>query len=118
MKKYCIIGKIKPEFIEDYKKKHKELHKGPYRQLLEVIKESGVEEEAVFMDKDTIIIYFEAEDLAKCYERQGKTDIARKWNSIMAPMFACAYEFNSGNSLSMLEKVFDLNEQLSGTLNT
>jgi len=116
MKKYCIVGRVKPEYMDEYKKEHKELHKGPYRELLNVIKNSGVEEEAVFIYKDMIIIYFEAEDLNHAYEIQGKAEIAKKWNALMAPMFASDYEFNESDSLPVLEKVFDLNEQLKGYL--
>ena len=40
MKKYCVISEIKPECLSDYIKNHKEIHKGPYKELLEVIKKS------------------------------------------------------------------------------
>ena len=35
----------------------------------------------------------------------------------MAPMFTSAYEFNVSERLPVLEKVFDLSEQLAGRLN-
>jgi L-rhamnose mutarotase len=116
MAKYCIVGEIKPEYMEEYKKLHRNIHKGPYRELLRVIKQSGVEEEAVFMYKNYAIIFYEAEDLNSCYQRQGGAEIAKKWNELMAPMFASSYEFNLSEKLPLLEKVFDLNEQLEGRL--
>ena len=117
MAKYCIIGEIKPEFLEEYKALHRNIHKGPYKELLQVIKQSGVEDEAVFMYKNLAVIFYEAEDLNGCYQRQGTAEVAKKWNELMAPMFASSYEFNASEQLPVLEKVFDLNEQLEGKLN-
>jgi L-rhamnose mutarotase len=117
MAKYCIVGEIRGEFLEEYKKQHREIHKGPYRELLKVIKASGVEQEAVFMHKNLAIIFYEAEDLDRAYERQESAKVAKEWNKLMSPMFASSYRFNVSEKLPVLEKVFDLNEQLEGRLN-
>jgi L-rhamnose mutarotase len=116
MGKYCIVGEIKQEYLEEYKKLHREIHMGPYRALLTVIKDSGVKEEAVFMHGNLAIVFFEADDIDRCYEKQGVSGIAKQWNNLMAPMFSSSYEFNSSEKLPVLEKVFDLNEQLEGKL--
>jgi len=117
MKSYCIIGNLKPEFVEDYKEAHKTLHLGRYKELLKVIKDSGVNDEKVFIHKNMIIIYFEAEDLDNSYQIQGKSDIVKQWNEKIKPMFADKYEFNEEeHKLPFLEKVFDLNNQLNGEL--
>ncbi len=117
MRKYCIVANLKPECIEKYKEEHKTLHLGAHKALLQVIKESGVQEECVFTNGSQIIIYFEAENLDESYQIQGKSDIIQRWNKLMKPMFDDTYEFNEvDNQLPVLEKVFDLNEQLSGRL--
>jgi L-rhamnose mutarotase len=117
MAKYCIVGEVKQEYLEKYKKLHREIHKGPYRELLNVIKDSGVKEEAVFIYRNLAIIFYEAEDLDRCYEKQAGAGVAKQWNTLMAPMFTSSYEFNVSEKLPVLEKVFDLNEQLEGRLN-
>lgn len=114
MAKYCVVGQVKPEYLEEYKKLHKEIHLGAYRDLLKVIKNSGVKDEAVFMHGNLAIIFYEAEDLDRCYELQGNADAAKRWNELMAPMFSSSYNFNVAEKLPVLEKVFDLNEQLKG----
>ena len=118
MGKYCIVGEVRSEHLEEYKRLHREIHKGPYRELLNVIRDSGVKEEAVFMYGNLAIIFYEAEDIDLCYQRQGSSGVAKRWNGLMSPMFASSYEFNVSNKLPVLEKVFDLNEQLAGRLNT
>jgi len=116
MAKYCVVGEVKPEFLDEYKRQHREIHKGKYKDLLRVIKESGIEEEAVFMHQNIAIIFYQAEDLDLCYERQGSAEVVREWNRLMSPMFASSYRFNVSEKLPVLEKVFDLNEQLGGRL--
>ena len=117
MGKYCIVGEVRPEHLEEYKRLHREIHKGPYRELLHVIRDSGVKEEVVFIYGNLAIILYEAEDLDLCYQRQGSSEVVAQWNDLMAPMFATSYEFNVSDRLPVLEKVFDLNEQLAGKLN-
>jgi L-rhamnose mutarotase len=116
MAKYCIVGELNPEFLEQYKQEHRAIHRGPYRELLEVIRDSGVREEAVFIYKNLAVIYFEADDIDKSYAMQGRFEVSKKWNELMAPMFASTYEFNASDKLPTLEKVFDLQEQLHGEL--
>ncbi len=118
MRKYCIVANLKPECVEEYKKQHKTLHLGAHKALLQVIKDSGVQEECVFVHGSQIIIYFEAEDLDASYQIQGEAEVIRQWNDLMKPMFDDTYEFNEeGNKLPVLEKVFDLSEQINGELN-
>lgn len=118
MNKYCLVGEIKPEYVEEYSRRHEEIHKGEYKEILNVIKESGVKNEVVFMYENLAVIYFEAENLSACYKFQEKFDVIKKWNKIMQPMFASNYDFGGdSDKLSGLKKVFDLNEQLEGRLN-
>ncbi len=117
MRSYCIVGNLKPECVGKYIEQHKNLHLGKHKELLEVIKDSGIQNEKVFIHENMIIIYFEAEDLNKSYQIQGKSDIVKQWNETIKPMFADVYNFNKKNhTLPVLEKVFDLNEQLNGEL--
>lgn len=118
MNKYCIVGEIKPEYVDEYAKKHEEIHKGTYKEILDVIKKSGVKNEVIFIHKNLAIIYFEAKDINKCYEFQKEFDVVKKWNKIMEPMFASSYDFGKDpDKLSSLKKIFDLNEQIEGKLN-
>ena len=114
MNKYCAVIEIKPDSMQEYMDLHKNLHKGPDKELLKVIKESGVKEEAIFMYKNLAIVYFEAENLDECYKHQQKFKVYDDWHVKMMPLFEAKYELTgSGNfAIPMIEQVFDLNEQL------
>jgi L-rhamnose mutarotase len=116
MKKYCVVSEIKPECMKSYINHHKEIHKSPYKELLQIIKKSGVKEEAIFIYKNLAIIYFEADDIDRCYEFQKGFEVVKRWNKLMAPLFESVYKFDSSKKLKTLEKIFDLNEQLKGKL--
>lgn len=110
--KYCIVSELKKDMVDKYIKYHKEIHKGEYKDLLRVIKESGVEEEVIFIYKNFVIIYFEADDIDKSYALQRKYEVTQKWDNMMKDFFDSEYEFADSAHLPTLEKVFDLNEQL------
>lgn len=118
MKKYCIVSEIRPEFMKKYINYHKEIHKGLYKEILEIIKKSGVKEEIIFIYKNLAIIFFEAEDIEKCYEFQNEFEVVKKWNKLMVPLFQSVYKFGNSEKLQTLEKIFDLNEQLKGELHS
>ncbi|GAI16077.1 unnamed protein product [marine sediment metagenome] len=81
--------------MKSYINNHKEIHKSSYKELLEVIKKSGVKEEVIFIYKNLAIIYFEADDIDICYEFRGKFEVVKKWNKLMAPLFISVYEFTT-----------------------
>ena len=110
--KYCIVSEIKKDMLDKYIKYHKEIQKSEHKDLLNVIKNSGVDEEIIFIYKNFAIIYFEAEDLNKSYDFQRKFEVTKKWDNLMKDFFDSKYEFADADKLPILEKVFDLNEQI------
>ena len=104
MKKYLIVIKVKPEMREEYI----DIHKNPWREMLEAIRDAGFKNEVIWYFEDQSIIYLECEDHDECNARLRATEICKKWDIEMAPRFAAAPV--------MPEKIFDLNQQLAGEL--
>lgn len=113
MKKYCVILEIKPEHLDEYKN----VHKKAWTELLRNIKNSGVKEEVIFIYKNLAIVYYEAEDLNKCYQIQREDKkLEKSWNDLVSPWILKS-EYKPGTyELDVLEKIFDLNQQLEGKL--
>jgi L-rhamnose mutarotase len=110
--KYCIVSELKKDMVDKYIKYHKEIQKSEYKELLNIIKKSSVDEEVIFIYKNFVIVYFEAEDLNKSYDFQRKFEVTQKWDNLMKDFFDSKYEFSDADKLPILEKVFDLNEQI------
>ena len=104
MKKYLMVIKIKPECREDYIR----IHKNPWPEMLEAIKEAGFYNEIIWYFEDQSIIYLECEDHDSADARLRATDICKKWDMEMLDRFA--------SEPIMPEKIFDLNQQLEGNL--
>ncbi|MDR1538746.1 MAG: L-rhamnose mutarotase [Clostridiales bacterium] len=100
MKKYLMVIPVKPECADEYVR----IHKNPWREMLEAIRDSGFVNEAIWYCNDQSIIYLECEDHDECDARLRATEICKKWDAEMIPRF-------SGDPV-MPEKIFDLRRQL------
>lgn len=111
MNKYCVVLEIKPEHLEEYK----EAHRHVWVDLMKSIRASGVKEEVMFFYKNLAIVYFEAEDLNKSYEIQRRSaELEKGWDDLVGPWIAKGEYLPGSFDLDLLEKVFDLNDQLEG----
>jgi L-rhamnose mutarotase len=104
LKKYLMVIKVKPEMREQYI----EIHKNPWRDMLEAIRDAGFVNEAIWYFEDQSIIYLECEDHDACNAKLRATAVCKEWDYEMAPRFAA--------EPVMPEKIFDLQQQLAGEL--
>lgn len=108
MNKYCMIIKVKPEFMKDYV----ELHKNAWPELLKAIDQSGAKELIIFKWGNFSIVFFECFDLDDFYRVYGKTEVAKKWNALSVPWFDESPNLDGTEDVKDLEKIFDFREQL------
>jgi L-rhamnose mutarotase len=107
MKKYLCVIEIKPECRGEYVA----IHKAPWREMLEAIREAGYTNEAIWYYKDQSIIYLETPDEVTHEEADARlraTEICKRWDLTVCPWFAA--------EPAMPEKIFDLNQQLADGL--
>ena len=111
-KRYCLVIELKEEFTNDYC----DIHRNPWPELLDAIKDAGAKELLIWNYKNMSIVYYECDDLDKFYERLGKLEVTEKWNATVGPWFSEAPTFDGSGNIQSLEKIFDLNQQLTGKL--
>jgi L-rhamnose mutarotase len=104
MKKFCVVIEIREECAKEYVA----IHNNPWREMLEAIRASGFTNEVIFYYKNQSIIFLECDDFEKCNTRLRSTDICKKWDITVCPWFK--------GDPAIAEKIFDLNQQLDGTL--
>lgn len=101
MKRTAFKMKLKPGFIDEYKKRHDEI----WPELKTLLSDTGVRDYSIFFDKETNIL-FAVQKVAGNSGSQdlGKTEIVQKWWAYMADIM----ETNPDNSpVSIpLEEVF------------
>ena len=104
MKKYLIVIKVKPEKRREYIA----IHKDPWPDMLEAIRQAGFTNEVIWYFEDQSVIYLECEDHDASNAALRATEICKKWDATVCPWFAA--------DPVLPEKIFDLNQQLDGSL--
>ena len=56
------------------------------------------------------------EDLNEVYRKWGDTEVCKKWNARLAKAYKLSPSIDGASDVDTLEKIFDLNQQLSGKL--
>lgn len=104
-KRYCLIIEVKEEHIKEYIKIHKE----PWREMLQAIRDSGIKDEIIYFHKNQSIIFMECDDFEYCNTKLRATEVCKKWDELLVPWFEDV-------DIAFPEKIFDLNQQLDGKL--
>ena len=114
MKRYCLVLELKEEFIDQYC----DIHRNPWPELLEAIKENGAKELIIWNYKNLSIVYYECEDIDFLYEKLNKLEITEKWDDIIKKdvAFKKTFDIDSEGKIITCEKIFDLNQQIEGKL--
>ena len=116
MRWYCLVNELKPECVEEYRRAHVAMHDSPWRRQLEILKEAGAEECLCFLDGTRAILFYRCEEINASFARLGTIPGRADWDAYTLPMFATTPRFDGTRSVTGLEKVFDLNQQLQGRL--
>ncbi len=118
MKKYCFINVLKPEYKENYMN----IHKTAPMEILQALKDNGAEEEVIYIYRDIAIVYVKTDDYEVFMKGFGETECGKKWYQTVVPWLSEEEEQcldadgNFNSDMDVLEKVFDLEQQLNGKL--
>ena len=112
MKRYCLVLELNEEYTDDYC----DIHRNPWPELLDSLKENGAKELLLWNYKNFSIVYYECDDIDALYEKLNKLDVTKKWNAVMGPYFKESLPVDSEGKFITCEKIFDMNQQLNGKL--
>ncbi len=105
MKRYGSVFRIKPELVQEYKKKHDEI----WPEMAEAIQASGISNYSIFFRRDgTLFSYFECDDASRAFALLRSTDVNRRWQSAMEVYFVKNDPSVLGPESEDLEEVFHL----------
>lgn len=112
MNRYCFVIEIKEDQVEDYVN----LHKNPWPETLQGLKDAGAKELIIYNYKNFSILFWEAEDLNEVYRIWGANPTCPKWNARLANAYKVTPSIDGSADVETCEKIFDLNQQLGGKL--
>ena len=84
MPRYCLLGHVNPNRLEEYR----EAHSAVWPELLEALRDAGWRNYSLFLREDGLLVgYAEADDLAVAQERVARTEVNARWQAAMAELF-------------------------------
>jgi L-rhamnose mutarotase len=89
--RYCRVIELKPEHVQEYC----DIHRNPWAEILPAIQK---------------------DDLGALYAKLGPLEAMKRWNAKVGPWFSASPKLDGSGKVTTCEKIFDLNQQLRGTL--
>ena len=111
-KRYCFIIEINEDQIDDYV----EIHRNPWPETLADLKKAGADELIIYRYKNFSILFYECKDINEFYKKWGETETCKKWNHRLRNAYKISPCIDGTDDVETLEKIFDLNQQLTGKL--
>lgn len=105
MQRICFLLKVKPDKIEEYKARHREV----WPDMQQALRETGWHNYSIFMREDGMLVgYFETPDFDAARSGMAEREVNARWQADMAPYFEALDGQRPDESLLVLEEVFHL----------
>ncbi len=107
MPRYCLVGRVRPDRLDDYRALHQEV----WPELLEALVDAGWRDYSLFLGEDGLLVgYVECDDLALAQQRVADTDVNRRWQLAAGDLFVT--DGPPDRAWVILPEVFHLESQL------
>jgi L-rhamnose mutarotase len=98
MERACFLLRVRPEKLEEYKARHREV----WPEMLDALRETGWTNYSLFLRGDGLLVgYFETDSYERSLAAMEQREVNARWQADMAQYFA-------GGELERLEEVFHL----------
>lgn len=105
MQRICFTLHVRPERIDEYKKRHRTV----WPEMLAALQETGWHNYSLFLRPDGLLIgYLETEDFERARGLMGEKEINARWQRDMASFFMNEPGMTPDAAMKPLEEVFHL----------
>ena len=105
MERVCFLLKVKPDRLEEYKRRHAAV----WPDMLQALRETGWHRYSLFLRDDGLLVgYFETPDLQAAQEGMAAREVNARWQRDMAPFFENLGDQRPDEGFMRLEEVFHL----------
>jgi L-rhamnose mutarotase len=102
MERVCILLRVRPDRIDEYKARHRAV----WADMLDALRETGWSNYSLFLRDDGLLVgYLETEDFAGAQRAMEKRAVNSRWQAEMAAFFESG---RPDQALERLEEVFHL----------
>jgi L-rhamnose mutarotase len=84
MERVCFLLQVRPERLEEYRARHREV----WPDMLAALREAGWRNYSLFLRDDGLLVgYVETDDFEAAQRAMAATDVNDRWQRDMAPFF-------------------------------
>lgn len=105
MKRVCFVLQVKPDRLDEYKSRHREV----WPDMLAALRETGWNNYSLFLRDDGLLVgYLETEDFENARAGMAKREVNERWQRQMASFFVQPEGKLPDRAMEPLEEVFHL----------
>ncbi len=105
MKRICFLLQVKPERLEEYKLRHKQV----WEEMQQALRETGWHNYTLFLRGDGLLIgYLETPDFEAARAGMAQREVNARWQAEMKPFFVDPGQRAPDAQMSSIEEVFHL----------
>jgi L-rhamnose mutarotase len=105
MQRICFCLQIKPERMEEYKARHREV----WPEMLKALSQTGWRNYSLFLREDGLLVgYLETDDFDRALKGMAATEVNARWQREMAPFFESSGGARPDEQMRPLTEVFHL----------
>lgn len=108
MERVCFVLQVRPERLDEYKKRHRAV----WPEMQQALRETGWNNYSLFLRADGLLVgYLETENFNRSREEMAKREINERWQREMAHFFVGLNGDSPDGSMTRLEEVFHLDSE-------
>jgi L-rhamnose mutarotase len=101
----CFLLKIRPDKIEEYKLRHKQV----WPEMQQALRETGWHNYSLFLRPDGQLVgYLETDDFERSRAAMKELEVNARWQEEMSPLFEVLDGGNPDDAMQTLEEIFHL----------
>jgi L-rhamnose mutarotase len=105
MERICFVLQVKPDRLDEYKRRHREV----WPEMLSALRETGWGNYSLFLRDDGMLVgYLETEDFAAARAGMAGREVNERWQKEMADFFQQPDGVLPDRAMQPLEEVFHL----------
>lgn len=102
MQRVAFQLRIRPGKIDEYDEKHRHV----WPELIEELERFGVTDYSIFRRGQQLFLYMHVPDFDRLTERLAASDVNRRWQEKMAPLFEPVPDLQPNETFAMMREVF------------
>ena len=105
MERVCFLGRIKPDRLDEYRARHREV----WPEMTKALQEAGWGNYTLFLADDGLLVgYLETDDYEAALQRMAQADVNERWQAEMAPFFAGLGDRRPDEGFRRITEIFHL----------